>query len=173
MNKRIAQLVAIGFSSLALISCESFSAKDESDQSAIVEDKGVYAGGIDVSEPAISPLDDPSSLLSKRTIYFDLDQSNIKPEYREIIDAHTRYLSDNPSIRVELIGHCDERGTPEYNLALGERRAKAVSQSMSVLGVPYNQLTTNSYGEEQPAVLGHNEAAWAQNRRVEILYPNR
>lgn len=169
MNKRIVQYMAIGLSSLALMSCGSFSARDDGSIAEVQEsaDIGDGIGGA----VSMSPLDDPNSPLSNRVIYFDFDRSDIKPAYRETIEAHSRYLSDNPDIRIELAGHCDERGTPEYNLALGERRAKAVAQSMRVLGVPYNQLDTNSFGEEDPVDLGHNEVAWQQNRRVELIYP--
>ncbi|MBT8420871.1 MAG: peptidoglycan-associated lipoprotein Pal [Gammaproteobacteria bacterium] len=175
MNKHIAQLVAIGFSSLALISCGNFATKDDaSSGGAAVEDRNTgvaYADGIDSGANYVgSPLDDPSSPLSNREIYFDLNQSDIRPEYREIIEAHARYLADNMGVQVTLAGHCDERGTREYNLALGERRAKAVSRLMSMLGASGGQLEAMSYGEEQPAALGHSESAWQQNRRVEIQY---
>ena len=178
MNKRIARFIVIGFSSLALISCGSFSSRDDASGAgamADVQDKGVaYADGIDgASGPMGSPLDDPASPLSNRVIYFDYDASDIRPEYREVIEAHARYVSGNKGLRVTLAGHCDERGSREYNLALGERRAKAVSRLMSLINPLDGQLQPISYGEEQPAALGHSEAAWRQNRRVEIIYPNR
>lgn len=174
MNKRIVQLIVIGFSSLALMSCGGLSAKKETDggaSPASVEDR-LEADGIDSGRFTGSPLDDPSSPLSNRVIYFDFDQSDINLEYREIIEAHARYLAGNTSARVRLAGHCDERGTREYNLALGERRANAVSRLMNMLGASDNQLETNSHGEEQPVDPGHNESAWRQNRRVEIEYLN-
>lgn len=116
------------------------------------------------------PLNEPGSLLSKRTVYFDFDKSNIKPEARAIIEAHAKYLAENPNKRVTVEGHCDERGTREYNLALGERRSKAVHQMMSLLGVSARQIEVVSYGEERPVDLGHNETAWAKNRRAELIY---
>ncbi len=119
-----------------------------------------------------SPLDDPNSLLSKRVIYFDFDRSEIKPEARQVIEAHAQYLSQNPGVRIAIEGHCDERGTREYNLGLGERRAKAVQQMMVLLGVPASQVELVSYGEERPVALGHDEDAWALNRRAELVYPN-
>jgi peptidoglycan-associated lipoprotein len=115
-------------------------------------------------------LDDPNSLLAKRTVYFDFDESVILDQDRPILDAHAQYLSQNLGAAVTLEGHTDERGTREYNLALGERRAISVRQFMSLLGASSQQLRTVSYGEEQPAALEHNEEAWAQNRRVEIIY---
>lgn len=119
-----------------------------------------------------NPIDDPSSLLSQRVVYFDFDRAEIKGEARQIIEAHAQYLSQNPGVRISIEGHCDERGTREYNLSLGERRAKAVQQMMVLLGVSSNQLELVSYGEERPVALGHDEDAWALNRRAEFIYPN-
>ncbi len=118
-------------------------------------------------------LDDPDSLLAKRTVFFEFDESVILDADRPILEAHAQYLSQNPGAAVTLEGHTDERGTREYNLALGEQRAISVRQFMSLLGASGQQLRTVSYGEERPAALGHNEEAWAQNRRVEIIYRNR
>ena len=120
-----------------------------------------------------NPLDDPDSLLAKRTVYFDFDDSVILDEDRPILEAHAQYLSENPGAAVTLEGHTDERGTREYNLALGEQRAISVRQFMSLVGASGQQVRTVSYGEERPASLGNNEEAWAQNRRVEIIYRNR
>lgn len=110
------------------------------------------------------------ALRSKKRVYFMFDSSAVDAESRQIIEAHAAYLSDNRRIKVTLEGHADERGTREYNLALGERRAKAVARIMSVLGVSSRRITTTSYGEEKPVALGHNESAWRLNRRVEIAY---
>ncbi len=117
------------------------------------------------------PLQDPQSLLAKRVIYFDFDSAAIREEFRPIIEAHAAYLAERPQVHVILEGHTDERGTREYNLALGERRAESVRQALLLLGVSPEQVTTISYGEERPADPGHNEAAWAKNRRVVIVYP--
>ncbi len=117
-----------------------------------------------------SPLEDPSSPLSNRTLYFDLDQAAIKPDYQELLRAHAEYLAAHPDRHVTLIGHTDERGSREYNLALGERRAKAVAEFLLAEGVAADQIQTQSQGEESPADPGHDEAAWALNRRVEIVY---
>ena len=111
-------------------------------------------------------------MLDTKTIYFDFDSSQIKPEFTAAVAAHAKYLTANTSIRVRLEGNTDERGTREYNIGLGERRAQAVRQALMVLGVADAQITTVSYGEERPAVTGHAEAAWAKNRRVEIVYLN-
>ena len=119
------------------------------------------------------PFTDPSSPLSTTTIYFDFDSSEIKASDREIVLAHARYLADNADEKIVLEGHADERGTREYNIALGERRAKAVSLLMLLQGVAQSQIDIISFGEERPVALGHDESAWSVNRRVEILYPGR
>jgi len=107
-----------------------------------------------------------------KIIYFDFDSSDIKPEFVDVISAHARAISGNASIKVRLEGHTDERGSREYNIGLGERRAQAVRRALLLQGVAEAQVTTVSYGEERPAVTGHAEDAWAKNRRVEIIYIN-
>jgi peptidoglycan-associated lipoprotein len=119
------------------------------------------------------PLDDPNSLLATKVVYFDFDRSEVRPEDRPVVQAHADYLASNPNAVVSLEGHADERGTREYNLALGERRAETVRSLMSVGGASGNQLRTISYGEERPVVESHDEYSWSQNRRVEIVYLNR
>ncbi len=107
-----------------------------------------------------------------RVIYFDYDRSELRADQRTLADAHAKYLVDNPNAKARLEGHADERGSREYNLALGERRAKSVQQYMSIQGAKSaSQMETFSYGEEKPLSLGHNEQAWGQNRRVEVVYP--
>lgn len=122
-------------------------------------------GGYDIKS-----LDDPNSPLSRRVIYFELDSSNISAEDREVISAHAKFMAANPQVSAILEGHADERGTREYNIALGERRAKSVQQLFSVQGVSGSQAQVISFGEERPVALEHNEEAWRLNRRVEILY---
>ena len=104
------------------------------------------------------------------TFYFDFDTAEIKSESRDVLVAHARYLAANPSQDVRLEGHADERGTKEYNLALGERRANAVARFLVVNGASRDQIETVSYGEEKPAVMGSGESTWAQNRRVEMIF---
>lgn len=111
-----------------------------------------------------------ADLLAKTRVYFAFDSSAIDSEARAIIEAHASHLAANPQIRLALEGHGDERGTREYNLALGERRAQVVEKLMRALGVGGNRVTTVSYGEEKPIDAEHNESAWRQNRRVEIQY---
>jgi len=111
-----------------------------------------------------------TDLLSKKVVYFDFDSSTVHDSDRAIIEAHANYLAQHPAVKVTLEGHTDERGTREYNIGLGERRANAVKQLMLLSGVSPSQISTVSYGEERPAVLGHDESAWSKNRRVEIVY---
>ncbi|WP_447553008.1 peptidoglycan-associated lipoprotein Pal [Vreelandella sp. EE22] len=105
-----------------------------------------------------------------RTIYFDYDRDTIKGEYESVVMAHARYLQSNPSARVTLQGHTDERGTREYNMALGERRARAVQRFLNIQGVSPSQMSVVSYGEERPAASGQNDSAYSQNRRVVFSY---
>lgn len=113
---------------------------------------------------------DPASPLAQRVIYFEFDSAVIDPRYQPVIDVHATYLKANPGFKVILQGHADERGSREYNLALGQRRAESVRQALSLLGVPDGQMEAVSFGEEKPAVQGSNEEAWRMNRRTEIHY---
>ncbi len=115
-------------------------------------------------------LNDPDSILAVRVIYFDYDSSDIKDEFHSVISAHANYLVEHPGVSLVLEGHADERGTREYNIALGERRANAVRNLLLLQGVSDNQLEVVSYGEERPAVMGSGSEVWAQNRRVELRY---
>jgi peptidoglycan-associated lipoprotein len=116
---------------------------------------------------------DPNNPLSKRTVYFMLDSSEVMPDFVPVIAAHAQYLIANPVQRITLEGHGDERGSREYNIALGEQRAKSVAGMMKVQGVSESQLEIVSYGEEKPAAYGSDEDAWEKNRRVEIVYQAR
>ena len=162
-----------------LFACESKQVKEEE---VTVEDQGTeldvteesstaqtYGTEEDVSSN-ISSLDDPSSPLSVRIIYFEYNSSDIRSEYRPAIEAHAGYLAANPNVTITLEGHADERGSREYNLALGERRAQSVKRQMVLLGASAGQIRLVSYGEERPSVEGHDESSWQQNRRVEIIY---
>ena len=109
-------------------------------------------------------------LLSKRIIYFEFDRAELKPEDETLIAAHARYLASHPGTRVRLEGHTDERGSREYNIALGQKRADAVKRMMMLMGAQESQIETVSFGKEKPKNPGHDEAAWAENRRDDILY---
>jgi peptidoglycan-associated lipoprotein len=113
---------------------------------------------------------DDASLRRITTFYFDFDTAEIKAESRDVLAAHARYLANNSNVDVRLEGHTDERGTKEYNLALGERRANAVQRFLVVNGADRSHIETVSYGEEKPAAMGSDERAWAQNRRVELIF---
>jgi peptidoglycan-associated lipoprotein len=146
--------------------------------SAEVEDKsrGVTAPSEESTRgmeatPTLNPLTDPNNILSRRSVYFDFDSYVVKDEYKSLVVAHAQYLRDNGNARALVQGNTDERGSREYNLALGQRRAEAVKKVMSVLGVQDGRVETISYGEEKPKSNGHDEQAWAQNRRADIKYP--
>ena len=114
---------------------------------------------------------DPANVLSqKRSIYFDFDEYVVKDQYRAVVEAHAKYLQGNRTLRVTLQGNTDERGTREYNIALGQRRADAVKKLMLLLGATDVQIETVSFGKEKPKNAGHDETAWAENRRDDILY---
>jgi peptidoglycan-associated lipoprotein len=133
---------------------------------------GAYGAGSG-SGFAAGSLDDPSSPLSQRRIYFGLDRYDVADDYRALVEAHAGYLRSSPSAAVTLEGHTDERGSREYNIALGERRSNAVRDLLVALGASATQITTVSYGEEKPASDCHDESCWSQNRRVEIVYTAR
>lgn len=121
--------------------------------------------------PNLGPeFSDPNNPLSKQVIYFELDSSQIRQEFVPVVAAHAQYLASHPNQHVILAGHADERGSSDYNIALGEQRAKSVERMMRTQGVASSQLEVVSYGEEKPAVSGHDESAWGMNRRVEVGY---
>lgn len=115
-------------------------------------------------------IDDPENVLSERTIYFEFDSSSIAAEYEEVLKHHGKYLALNSSATMRIEGHTDERGSREYNIALADRRAQSVKRLLLFQGASSNQVVVISYGEEKPAALGHDEAAWQLNRRAELVY---
>jgi len=123
---------------------------------------GTGAGG--------SPLRDPANILSKRSVYFDYDSFVVKDEFRPLVEAHARYLVANRGTRMIVQGNTDERGSREYNIALGQKRADAVKRTMTLLGAQEAQIETVSFGKEKPKNPGHDESAWAENRRADIVY---
>ena len=120
-----------------------------------------------------SPLVDAAGSELTLVIYFDFDSSEVHPDDRIVVEAHAQYLARDPDLEVVLEGHADERGSREYNVALGERRANGVRDMLRVLGVLDRQVGTVSYGEELPAAIGHEEVSWSRNRRVEFKYGTR
>ncbi len=119
---------------------------------------------------AVDPLNDPSSILAKRSVYFPFDVSAIQPDDKPVVEAHGKYRSEHPDRKVRVEGNCDERGSSEYNLALGQRRADSVKKMMILSGAKASQIETVSYGKEKPVCTEHDEACWKQNRRSDIKY---
>jgi peptidoglycan-associated lipoprotein len=121
-------------------------------------------------QPMVDMLNDPSSVLAKRSVYFDFDKSLIKNDFQPLIEAHGRYLVEHTARQIRIEGNCDERGGREYNLALGQRRADAVRERMQLVGVQGTRIETISFGKEKPKAPGHDETAWAENRRADLVY---
>jgi peptidoglycan-associated lipoprotein len=146
--------------------------------------EGGYGYGVDETAPGegqtsgleddgrfeLDPLQDPDSPLAKRVIYFDFDSDQVKADSLRTVNAHGQYLANNGGHQVRLEGHADERGSREYNLSLGERRAQSVRRLLQLQGVLDDQIEIISYGEELPSAPGHGKQSWALNRRVEIVY---
>jgi peptidoglycan-associated lipoprotein len=158
----------------------------DSQPPAAVEDRGVGKpaaaqpvetrpiGGVDlIGRPAAgaAALKDPNNILSKRSVYYDFDRYDVKDEYKPMIEAHARYLRENGATRMLIQGNTDERGSREYNVALGQRRSESVKRMLLLLGGREDQVEAVSLGEEKPRAAGANEEAWAQNRRSDMLYP--
>jgi peptidoglycan-associated lipoprotein len=154
--------------------CSKSNTKDGATPSAIstTGDSGANTSGQGASTGVtVSPLEaEQARLMQQLVVYFDYDQAEIKPEFNAMLAAHGQYLSRNPNVRVRLEGNTDERGSREYNIGLGERRAQAVRRVLLLQGAAATQLTTVSYGEERPVATGSDEESWRLNRRVELVY---
>ena len=131
---------------------------------------GGVTGATTGAATGAAALKDPNNILFKRSIMFEFDSFVVTDQFKPLVEAHARYLVANRNARVTLQGHGDERGAREYNIALGQRRADAVKRMMTLLGAQEIQIETVSFGEEKPRNLGHDESAWSENRRVDILY---
>ncbi len=170
--------------SAVLAACSTTPGKEQ--EGAAVEDRKPDAG-VAVTQPKVkpaaavakplvdkpvggNPLKDPGNILSKRSIYFDYDSNLVKDEYKPIVTAHARYLQQNRAAKMRVGGNADDRGSREYNLALGQRRADAVRQMMSLLGAQADQVEAVSFGEEKPKCTQQEESCWSQNRRGDIVY---
>jgi peptidoglycan-associated lipoprotein len=116
------------------------------------------------------PLKDPGNVLSKRSVFYDYDRSDIKDEYRPILQAHGKYLAEHRGTKMLVQGNCDERGSREYNIALGQRRAEGVKRMLMLMGATESQVEAVSLGEEKPRCADHNEGCWSQNRRGDMRY---
>ena len=171
--------IAIALPLLALAACSSNSDTDEANnvdtntapaQEVVVEDPVQVAAAKRAAEIEEQKRQELETLRSEHIVYFDFDTSNVSGDFSALLDAHAKFLNANTSVNVLVEGHADERGTPEYNIALGERRAKAVVTYLENMGVAASQLSIVSYGEEKPMVTGSDNAAFAKNRRAVIVY---
>lgn len=157
---------------VALVACTK-KVKESNNDSSDSSNNGAITEGM-AGDGTYGPGDlDTDACLRQRVVYFDFDQDNLRPEFQAIIACHAKYLMDRPDARMTLQGNTDERGTREYNHALGERRGNAVSGALLASGGGAQQLNVSSYGEEQPVCDESNESCWSKNRRVEIYYTSK
>jgi peptidoglycan-associated lipoprotein len=169
-------VVLLVAAALALGGCASKKPKPSAaagtaqESSGAAESGAAGANGATGANPDDEAAGPKGGLLATRVVYFDFDSSEITGSGTDVVAAHAKYLASHQGTRVRLEGHTDERGSREYNIGLGERRAQAVRRSLLLQGATDAQISTVSYGAERPAVSGHDEAAWAKNRRVEIVY---
>ncbi len=153
---------------LAVAACSSNKSANNN-QSGMGAGTGTENGSSNLSSEEQARLQ-MQELQRNNIVYFGLDKYDVSSEFAQMLDAHAAFLRNNPSYKVTVEGHADERGTPEYNIALGERRANAVKMYLQGKGVSADQISIVSYGKEKPAVLGHDEAAYAKNRRAVLVY---
>ena len=168
---------ALILGSALLMSACSSTKLDET--KAPIEDRSASTGQPAAADPrsvstvtagTMDPLSDPKGVLARRSVYFDYDSYIVKDEFNPVVDAHSKYLNSNKGRKVIIQGNTDDRGGREYNLALGQKRAEAVRKSMALLGVPESQMEAVSLGKEKPKATGSDEAAFAENRRTDIVY---
>ena len=174
---KLIHVLAVAVITLALAGCNKSSQKPDAqagagEAGAATSGLGTDSGTTSTTETGVGTAQQQAlaALKSRSIIYFDYDSSEIRAEYMDVVAAHAAYLVKYPTAKVRLEGHTDERGSREYNIGLGERRAQAVRRALMLQGAADSQLSTVSYGEERPAAAGSDEAAWTQNRRVEIVY---
>ncbi len=127
-------------------------------------------GAAPAAATAVDPLNDPASILAKRSVYYPFDVAAVQEADKPVVQAHGKYLAEHADRKVRLEGNCDERGSNEYNLGLGQRRADGVKKMLELSGAKAGQLESVSYGEEKPRASGHDEASWSQNRRTDLNY---
>jgi peptidoglycan-associated lipoprotein len=126
-----------------------------------------------VATVTLDPLDDPKSQLAARSVYFAYDDFTVDPKYQPLVQAHGQFLQTHAAVQIRIEGNADERGSREYNLALGDKRAQIIAKQLELMGAKPAQIEAVSYGEERPKAEGHDEAAWAENRRADIRYLKR
>jgi len=144
----------------------------QTDQAIVKPLPGTGVGGSQLKGDAWAQLKEPGSALAKRSVYYEYNRYDIKEEYVPVIEAHSKFLMDHADLKIAVQGNCDDRGSREYNLALGQRRADSVKRAMVLLGVGEKQIETVSFGAEKPVAFGQDEDSWAKNRRADIVYPN-
>ncbi|WP_144393821.1 peptidoglycan-associated lipoprotein Pal [Pleionea sediminis] len=167
--KGLGKSLTIFLASLLMFACAS-NTEDQGPTETVVDQNDTEV--VEDTGPSQEELERQANEAARqvRTIYFDFDDSTVKAKFQDLLRAHAWYLSRNPGVQVTIEGHCDERGTPEYNLALGERRGNSVKDILISYGVNSSQIRTVSYGEEKPANPAHNEEAWEENRRAILDY---
>ncbi len=172
MTKR--HLALISVASLMFLAACSSTKMDNATSDLTGKPPVQPTAGASTVAPVVAEHLNPNSLISKeRSVFFDYDQFVVKGQYQALIERQAKYLAANPSLSVRLEGNADERGGREYNLALGQKRAEAVARALKVYGVSDKQAEPVSFGSEKPFAQGHDEKAWAQNRRVDIAYPTK
>lgn len=162
----------VTFGALVLSACSSTPINDTSNTAAgnQAAQPTSDARSVATVNTATDPLNDPKGALAKRSVYFDYDSYLVKDEAKPVAEAHAKYLTSNKGRNIVIQGNTDERGGTEYNLALGQKRAEAVRKSLTALGVQESQMEAVSFGKEKPKAQGSDEAAWAENRRADIVY---
>ena len=165
------KVVLFVFAALLLTACNKKTKDVDTSNTGTTQTTPVDQGTPVATDGVFTAADlDSNACLMKRVVYFDFDQDTLKPEYQAIVACHSKYLRDRPSSQMTLEGNADERGTREYNLALGERRGNAVLSAFVANSAPSSRITVVSYGEERPLCLDSDESCWSKNRRVEIVY---
>ncbi len=159
--RRAATFALLGISALLLAACSSVKLDDVDGDSANSSSGGNFSS---------QPWNDPKSALYERSVYFGFDEYTVQTKYQKMLSAHASYLKANLKQKVIIQGNTDDRGTAEYNLALGQRRSDAVRKSLNLMGVSDDQIEAVSFGKEKPKVEGDNESAWTENRRADIVY---
>lgn len=153
-----------------LVACASEPPKESAAPSPAPEVSAPESAPASAAAVDVDPLNDPGNVLAKRSVYYPFDVSAVQDADKPLVQAHAKYLSEHSGSKVRLEGNADERGSNEYNLALGQRRADGVKKMMVLGGAKASQIETASFGEEKPVATGHDEASWSQNRRTDIKY---
>ena len=166
MKKLVISIVLLNL----LAACASQKPKETAAAPAAPVAAAPVAAPAAAAQTNVDPLNDPKSILAGRSVYYPFDVSVVQDADKPLVQAHAKYLADHADRKVRLEGNCDERGSNEYNLGLGQRRADGVLKMLELGGAKAAQLSSVSYGEEKPRAAGHNEAAWAQNRRTDLNY---